>query len=125
MSELKFTEDHEWLQLDENNELTIGITDYAQDQLGDIVYIELPEVDKSLHTGDDMAVIESVKTAGEIKAPVTGTVIEINEQLADEPEMVNNDPLGDGWFFRMSVEDLTELENYMDEEAYNEYIANL
>ena len=125
MGELKYTEDHEWLRLEEDGILSIGITDYAQDQLGDIVYVELPEPGKPLHTGDDLVVIESVKTAGEIKAPVTGQVAKVNERLSEEPEVVNTDPLGDGWIVKLSIEDAAELESYMNEDAYNAFIETL
>ena len=125
MSELKYTKAHEWLRLDADGILTIGISNYAQEQLGDVVYVELPEPGKSINTGDDMAVVESVKTAGEIKAPVSGTVTEKNERLAREPEIVNSDPLGEGWFFKMKITDTAELNAYMDEAAYEEYLKSL
>lgn len=125
MNELKYTKAHEWLRLDADGTLTVGISNYAQEQLGDVVYVELPEVDRAINTGDDMAVVESVKTAGEIKAPVSGTVTEINERLANEPEIVNSDPLGEGWFFRMKVTDPAELDACMDESAYDEYLKTL
>ena len=125
MSNIKFTREHEWLRLDADGILTIGISNYAQEQLGDVVFVELPEVGKSIDAGDDMAVVESVKTAGEIKAPVGGEVVEVNERLANEPELVNSDPLGDGWFFRMSVSDSEEINEFMDEEGYESYLASL
>ena len=125
MSELKYTKAHEWLRLDPDGTLTIGISNYAQEQLGDVVYVELPETGKVINSGDDMAVVESVKTAGEIKAPISGTVSETNERLAREPEIVNNDPLGEGWFFRMKVTDPAELDAYMDEAGYEEYLKTL
>jgi glycine cleavage system H protein len=103
----------------------IGITDYAQDQLGELVYVELPDIDKELGAGSDAVVIESVKAAGEVKAPVSGTVVEVNEALADEPEKVNNDPMGDGWFIKMKITDTSELDNLMDEDAYKEYTDDL
>lgn len=125
MNEPKYTEEHEWLQLEADGSLMIGITNYAQEQLGDIVYVELPEVGTEFQTGDDIAVVESVKTAGDIKAPVSGTITAINERLMEEPEIVNSDPLGDGWFFKMSINDAGELENFMDESSYEEFIGNL
>ncbi len=103
MSELKYTEDHEWIRLEEDGAATTGITDYAQQQLGDIVYVELPEVGRELGKNDEVAVVESVKAAGEIKMPLTGTVLSINESLEDEPEIVNADPEGDGWFMTISI----------------------
>lgn len=125
MSELKYTKAHEWVRLDTDGSLTLGISDYAQQQLGDVVYVELPEPGRSITAGDDMAVVESVKTAGEIKAPVSGTVTEINERLANEPEVVNTDPMGEGWFFKMQVTDAAELDALMDEAGYEEYLKTL
>jgi glycine cleavage system H protein len=103
----------------------IGITDYAQDQLGELVYVELPAVDTELSGGGDAVVIESVKAAGEVKAPVSGIVVEVNEALADEPEKVNNDPMGDGWFIKLKISDTGELDDLMDEDAYKQYTDDL
>lgn len=125
MSEHKYTEEHEWLRLDEDGNVTIGISEYAQEQLGDVVYVELPELNQVIHTGEDVAVIESVKAAGDIKAPLDGMVIKINDLLTEQPEIVNSDPLGDGWFFRVKPEHAEDLEKYMDEEAYQEYVEDL
>ena len=125
MSALKYTEEHEWLQLDDDGLVIVGITDYAQEQLGDVVYVELPEVGGMVSSGDEVAVIESVKAAGDIKAPLTGEVMAVNEKLADEPETVNSDPQGDGWFFKLKIEDESALEEYMDEEAYQDFIMDL
>ena len=125
MSELKYTNAHEWLRLEGDGVLVVGISNYAQEQLGDVVYVELPEPGKTITSGDDMAVVESVKTAGEIKAPVSGTVTEINERLASEPELVNSDPLGDGWFFKMKLADPGQLDAYLDEAGYEEYLKSL
>ncbi len=125
MSKVKFTKDHEWILLEDDGIGVIGITDYAQDQLGELVYVELPEIDKELGAGSDAVVIESVKAAGEVKAPVSGTVVEVNEALADEPEKVNNDPMGDGWFIKIKITDTSELDNLMDEDAYKEYTDDL
>lgn len=125
MSTLKFTKDHEWILMEDDDIATVGITDYAQDQLGELVYVELPEVDKEFGAGSDAVVIESVKAAGEVKAPVSGTVAEVNEALVDEPERVNNDPMGDGWFIKMHVADPAELDELMDEDAYKEYTDEL
>ncbi len=122
MGEVRYTKDHEWLCLEDDGNVTIGISDYAQEQLGDVVYVELPEVGKSIVAGDDTAVVESVKAAGDVKIPLSGIVIEINEQLNDEPELVNNDPEGEGWFLKMEPENTDELANLMDESAYEEYI---
>ena len=124
MSAMKFTEDHEWLRIEDDGTVTVGITDHAQRNLGDLVHIELPEVGKEVSKGDEIAVIESVKAAGEIKAPAGGTVTEVNESLADEPAKVNEDPVGDGWFFKMKVADSGDLENLMDEAAYKSFIED-
>ena len=125
MSALRFTEEHEWLRPDNDGTVTIGITDYAQQQLGDVVYVELPEIGKQVQANDDVAVVESVKAAGDIKAPLSGTVIAINDRLADEPELVNSDPIGEGWFVKMKPENSDALENFMDEAAYKEFIESL
>jgi len=124
MSNLKFTTEHEWLRLD-GNLITVGITDYAQSHLGDLVYIQLPEVDSTYSDGEEVAVIESVKTAGGISMPFEGTVVEVNAALNDEPAVVNEDPLGAGWFFKMKVADTNLLNTLMDEAAYKEFIAKL
>jgi len=125
MSAAKYTKDHEWILMEDDEIGVIGITDYAQDQLGELVYVELPEVDQELAAGSDAVVIESVKAAGEVKAPVGGSVVEVNESLVDEPEKVNNDPMGEGWFVKMKVTDSSELDALMDEEAYKEYTDDL
>lgn len=125
MSDFKFTEDHEWIRMEDDETGVCGITEYAQDQLGELVFIELPEVGQDIAQGSETAVIESVKAAGELKAPVTGTIIEVNETLADEPEIVNSDPQGDGWFVKIKLSDPSELDGLMDEDAYQEYIDAL
>ena len=125
MSAVRFTKDHEWILMEDGDIGVVGITDYAQDQLGELVYVELPEVDQELASGTDAVIIESVKAAGEVKAPVNGTVVEVNDSLVDEPEKVNNDPMGDGWFIKMKVTDPDELDDLMDEDAYKEYIDDL
>ena len=125
MSAVRYTKDHEWILMQDDGIGVIGITDYAQDQLGELVYVELPDIDKELGAGSDAVVIESVKAAGEVKAPVSGIVVAVNEALADEPEKVNNDPMGDGWFIKMKITDTSELDNLMDEDAYKEYTDDL
>ncbi len=125
MSAVRYTKDHEWILMEDDEIGVIGITDYAQDQLGELVYVELPEVDQELAAGSDAVVIESVKAAGEVKAPVGGSVVEVNESLVDEPEKVNNDPMGEGWFVKLKVTDSSELDALMDEEAYKEYTDDL
>ena len=125
MSDIKFTEDHEWIRMEDDDTGVCGITDYAQDQLGELVFIELPEVGNEVSQGSETAVIESVKAAGELKAPVSGTIVEVNETLAEEPEIVNSDPQGDGWFIKIKVSDPSELEDLMDEDAYQQYVDGL
>ena len=125
MSDLRFTEDHEWIRIEDDDVAVVGITDYAQDQLGELVFVELPEVGGELDQGEEAAVIESVKAAGELKIPVSGTVTEVNDTLVDEPGQVNADPLGDGWFLRVQVKDASELDGLMDEEAYQAYLESL
>ena len=124
MSNTKFTSEHEWLRLD-GDVITVGITDYAQSHLGDLVYIQLPDADTSYSTGEEVAVIESVKTAGGIAMPFDGKVVDVNAALNDEPGVVNEDPLGAGWFFKMTVTDTALLNGLMDEAAYKDYIATL
>ena len=112
------TDDHEWIRMDADGSGTVGITQYAQEQLGDIVFVELPEVGRRLRKGEDAAVIESVKAAAECKAPVSGTVIEVNGLLTGEPGKVNQDPAGAGWFFKLKPDDPKELNGLMDEATY-------
>ena len=119
-----FTEDHEWIELD-GDTATVGITDYAQSQLGDIVFVEVPEEGKQVGKGDDAAVVESVKAASDVYAPVSGTIIEGNPALEDNPALVNEDPEGEGWFFRMSLGDTSELDGLMDEGKYQDFVSKL
>jgi glycine cleavage system H protein len=119
-----FTEDHEWIDLD-GEIATVGITDYAQGQLGDVVFVELPEAGRTIAKGDDAAVVESVKAASDVYAPVSGEVIEGNSELEAEPSLVNSDAEGDGWFFKMTLSDTSELDGLMDEAAYAEFVAKL
>lgn len=125
MSDLRFTEDHEWVRIEDGGVAVVGITDYAQEQLGELVFVELPEVGAELDQGEEGAVIESVKAAGELKLPIGGTVTEVNESLVDEPGQVNADPTGDGWFFRLRVKDASELDGLMDETAYGAWLESL
>lgn len=117
-SELKFLSSHEWV-LVEGNTATIGVTDHAQELLGDLVYVELPEVGSTVAAGDSVAVIESVKAASDTYAPISGEVIEINEDLEGAPERINDDPYGDGWMYKIEMEDTGELDNLLDAEAYS------
>ena len=123
MTTLRMTEDHEWIRMESADTAAVGITHFAQEQLGDIVYVELPEVGRKLQQGEDAAVVESVKAAAECKAPVTGTVIEVNAALADEPGKVNQEPTGAGWFFRLRIDDAKQLDALLDEAAYQAKIA--
>lgn len=119
-----YTEDHEWIELD--GEIgTVGITDYAQGQLGDIVFVEVPDEGKTLGKGDEAAVVESVKAASDVYSPVSGTVIEGNPALADQPALVNEDPEGEGWFFKLTLSDTSELDGLMDEAAYEAFVSKL
>ncbi|KPP91136.1 MAG: glycine cleavage system protein GcvH [Erythrobacter sp.] len=119
-----FTDEHEWIDV-EGDSATVGITEYAQDQLGDIVFVELPTVGDEVEKGKEAAVVESVKAASDVYAPISGEVTEINSTLEDEPGLVNSSPEDDGWFFRVNVADESELEGLMDEDAYKEFLANL
>jgi glycine cleavage system H protein len=124
MSEIKFSEDHEWILI-EGETGTVGVTDYAQEQLGDVVFVELPEVGKTLAKGDEAAVVESVKAASELYAPVSGEVTEANDALAEDPAQVNSDPMGAGWFFKIRITAPAELDGLMDEAAYKAYVEGL
>ena len=117
--ELRYAASHEWVRI-EGGVAVIGITDFAQDQLSDVTYVELPEVDAQYSAGEEVAVVESVKAASDIYAPLTGVVIEVNESLEDQPELVNQDPYGSGWLFKMEPENLAEMEKMMTAEQYNE-----
>lgn len=119
-----YTEDHEWIVVD-GRIATLGITDYAQAQLGDVVYAEVPEVGRALKKGEEAAVVESVKAASEVYAPVSGTVVEANTALADNPATVNEDPEGAGWFCRIELGDEGELKSLMNEAAYKSFVAGL
>ncbi len=119
---MRYTEEHEWLRV-EDGLVVVGITEHASEQLGDIVFVELPEPDTTVTKGDEIVVIESVKAASDILAPLDGEIVEVNEALADDPAKVNEDPTGDGWFFKMKVEDTSVVDEYMTEEEYKEFIA--
>ncbi|MFO1259643.1 MAG: glycine cleavage system protein GcvH [Sphingomonadaceae bacterium] len=119
-----FTEDHEWIDV-EGEVATVGITNYAQEQLGDIVFVELPEEGKTFDKGDDAAVVESVKAASDVYSPVSGEVVEANGALEEDPALVNSDAEEDGWFFKLRLTDASELESLMDEAAYTKFVAGL
>ena len=119
-----FTDEHEWIDVD-GDSATVGITDYAQGQLGDIVFVETPDAGKSLTKGGDAAVVESVKAASDVYAPVSGTVTKGNPALADDPALVNSDPEGEGWFFKLMLADPSELDGLMDADAYKAFVAGL
>ena len=119
-----FTEDHEWVDVD-GDIGTVGISEYAQGQLGDIVFVEVPDDGKSLTKGDEAAVVESVKAASDVYSPVSGTVLEGNAALVDTPGLVNEEPEGDGWFFKLTLSDPSEVEDLMDEAAYEAFVAKL
>jgi glycine cleavage system H protein len=123
MSGMRYTEDHEWLRVDNGDIATVGITDHAQSQLGDLVMVELPAVGKEVDKGAEVVVVESVKAASEVKAPVSGRIVEVNEGLASEPGKANEDPTGEGWFFKIKMSDPTELDTLMDEATYNGLIG--
>ena len=120
---LYFTQEHEWIRVD-GGDATVGITDFAQGQLGDIVFVELPESGRSVTKGGEAAVVESVKAASDVYAPVSGQVTQPNQAVADDPSLVNSDPEGEGWFFRLSLSDPTELDGLMDAEAYKAFCEN-
>lgn len=124
MSAIRISEDHEWVSVD-GDTATVGITDYAQNALGDVVFVELPEVGANFAKGDEVAVVESVKAASEIYAPVTGEIIEVNGALEDAPDKINQSPLDDGWLFRIKLGNAGELDELMDEEAYAAFVADL
>lgn len=119
---MKYTEDHEWLRV-EGDVVIVGITEHAAEQLGDVVFVELPEAETQVTKGDDIVVIESVKAASDIVAPLDGEIVEVNDDLADNPGLVNEDPTGNAWFFKIKVEDLSQMDGYMSEEEYQDMIS--
>ena len=121
MSLVRFTTDHEWIRLD-GDVATVGITDYAQSQLGDVVYVELPEIGRRVEQGKEAAVVESVKAASEVYAPVSGEVVEVNDALATDPAKVNADAMGEGWFLKLRLADPKELDRLLDEDAYRKFV---
>ncbi len=120
MSDVKFSEEHEWVTVD-GDVATVGITAFAQEQLGDVVFVELPEVGGQVSQGGDAGVVESVKAASEVFTPLSGEIVEVNEELENAPELVNSDPEGDGWFFKIRMDDTSELDDLMDAKAYKKF----
>lgn len=121
--DVKYTKTHEWVRTNDDGSVTVGISDSAQDQLGDMVFIEVPEVGQTLKAEDACAVVESVKAASDVYAPVAGKILEVNEHLADSPETVNEDPYGEGWLFRLQPADASDLNALLDSDAYEEFLA--
>lgn len=121
---MKYTDDHEWAR-HEDDLVVVGITDFAQQQLGEVVFVELPDIDREVDQGEETAVVESVKAAGEVKSPVAGKVVEVNEALADNPEKVNEAPTGEGWFYKLRPSDPSQLEALLDESAYQSLVESL
>lgn len=117
-NDLSYTKDHEWIADNGDGTITVGITEHAQESLGDLVFVELPEVGDKVSRGDTVSVVESVKAASDIYAPVDGEIIDVNEDLADAPEQVNDDPFGEGWLFKLSVDDKEQLDDLIDADAY-------
>lgn len=121
-AELRYTDSHEWIREEGGGIVSVGITDYAQEALGDVVYVELPEVGDVINTGDEAGLVESVKAASDIFAPVSGTVVAVNEELADAPQIINSSPYGDGWFFKIKLSDPDELDDLLDADAYQDVL---
>ncbi|MGR3757622.1 MAG: glycine cleavage system protein GcvH [Tranquillimonas sp.] len=119
---MKYTEEHEWLRL-EDDLIVVGITEHAAEQLGELVFVELPEVGTQIAKDDEVVVIESVKAASDILSPLEGEIVEVNDALPDNPALVNEDPIGDGWFFKLKVADTSVLDDFMDESEYKEMIG--
>ena len=118
MAKTLYTEDHEWLRMESDDVAVIGVTDYAQEQLGDVVFVDLPKVGADIARGDAVAVVESVKAAADVKAPASGRVVEVNDALSDQPELVNQDPTQRAWFYKVKLANKEELSGLMDEDAY-------
>lgn len=124
MSDLKFTKEHEWLDVN-GDVATVGITEYAQEQLGDVVFVDLPDVGKTVSQGDESGVVESVKAASDVYAPLDGEVVEVNAKLEDEPGLVNSDPQGEGWFMKMKMANTGQLDEMMDADGYKAFIESI
>lgn len=124
MATVKYTKDHEWVRI-EGDTVVVGITDYAQSQLGDVVYVELPEIGRRVQKGKEAAVVESVKAASEVFAPLSGEVVAVNSELSGEPGRINSDPMGEGWFMKLRMSNAKEMDDLMDEKAYNGFVEGL
>ncbi len=122
-AELKYVSSHEWIRDEGDGVVTVGITDHAQELLGDVVFVDAPEVDNEVDVGDEIAVVESVKAASDIYAPLAGTILEVNEELEDSPELINSDPYGDGWMFKMKLVDADDMDGLLSAEEYADEIA--
>ena len=122
---LKYTEDHEWLRLEDDGAVTLGITDPAQQALGELVFVEVPDAGDSFAVGDACAVVESVKAASDVYCPLAGTVSEVNPALGDQPELINSNPYGDGWILRLEPQSTADLEDFLDAEAYQQFLASI
>jgi glycine cleavage system H protein len=120
-----FTEDHEWINIEDHDAATVGITQHAQDALGDVVFVDLPEVGKTYQRGDAAGVVESVKAAADVKMPVTGEIVEVNEALRADPSLANRDPMGEGWFFKVRVADTAQFDQLMDPPGYDALLKTL
>lgn len=125
MSDIRYSEEHVWVAIDDDGVALVGISDYAQEQLGDIVYVQLPDIGRDIEQSEDAVMIESVKTTAEVKCPIAGRVIEINETLADSPERVNESALDDGWLFKLEPADETQFEDLMDADDYEDFVSGL
>lgn len=125
MSDVRYTEEHVWVTIDDDGVATIGISDYAQEQLGDIVYAQLPDIGRDVEQHEDAVMLESDKTTAEVKCPIAGRVIEVNETLADSPEHVNESALDDGWLFKLEPADETQFEDLMDADEYEDFVGGL
>ena len=121
---IKYSKDHAWVKVQDEDLVTIGITDFAQEQLGDLVYIELPKVGHEFSRGDNISVIESVKSASDLVAPVSGEIVEVNDRLEDDPELVSEDSMGEGWFIKVKLSKRSELDELMDDESYQAFIED-
>ncbi len=124
MTTIRYTDDHEWIRIETDGSATVGITDHAQDALGDVVFIELPEVGKHFSKGDNACVVESVKAAADVKMPIAGSVSEVNQTIVDDPALVNSEPMTSGWFMKIKPDNAADLDGLMDEAAYKALVAD-